>query len=309
MLVHQRFSNTGDPGSALLAQAVRSSKLAVQTSGQWRDPGTTSPVPYIIYAATVWKNWIELNRRCSAHCGSRESIDVFDITTIILLALAVFIFVRLRSVLGQRTGRERPPYDPYSAPDPVRNAANDKVIPLPPRTAEAAKPVIEAKEPVDRYAGIAPAGSAVARGLDAIAAVDKSFDAKHFITGARSAYEMIVTAYAEGDRRALRDLLAREVFDGFDAVIREREGRGETAETRFVSIDVAEITAAELRGKTAQITLRFVSQLVSATRDRSGNVIDGSADKVTSVTDVWTFARDATSRDPNWKLVATEAGG
>ncbi len=98
-------------------------------------------------------------------------------------------------------------------------------------------------------------------------------------------------------------------IDGFDAVIREREGRGETAETRFVSIDVAEITAAELRGKTAQITLRFVSQLVSATRDRSGNVIDGSADSVTSVTDVWTFARDVTSRDPNWKLVATEAGG
>ncbi len=233
---------------------------------------------------------------------------MFDIYTIIFLALAVFIFLRLRSVLGQRTGRERPPYDPYSAPDPVRNAANDKVIPLPPRTAEPAKSV-EAKEPVDRYAGIAPAGSAVARGLDAIAAVDKTFDAKHFIAGARSAYEMIVTAYAEGDRRALRDLLAREVFDGFDAVIREREGRGETAETRFVSIDVAEITAAELRGKTAQITLRFVSQLVSATRDRSGNVIDGSADKVTSVTDVWTFARDATSRDPNWKLVATEAGG
>jgi predicted lipid-binding transport protein (Tim44 family) len=91
-------------------------------------------------------------------------------------------------------------------------------------------------------------------------------------------------------------------------VIREREGRGETAETRFVSIDATEITAAELRGKMAQITLRFVSQLVSATRDRNGNVIDGSADKVTSVTDVWTFARDATSRDPNWKLVATEAG-
>jgi predicted lipid-binding transport protein (Tim44 family) len=273
-----------------------------------RDPGTTSPVSYITYAATVWRNWIELNRRCSAHCGSRESIDVFDIYTIIFLALAVFIFLRLRSVLGQRTGRERPPYDPYSAPDPVRNAANDKVIPLPPRTAEPAKP-IDAKEPVDRYAGIAPPGSAVARGLDAIVAVDNGFDAKHFVTGARSAYEMIVTAYAEGDRRALKDLLAREVFDGFDAVIREREGRGETAETRFVSIDVAEITAAELRGKTAQITLRFVSQLVSATRDRSGNVIDGSADKVTSVTDVWTFARDVTSRDPNWKLVATEAGG
>jgi len=103
-------------------------------------------------------------------------------------------------------------------------------------------------------------------------------------------------------------LLAREVYDGFEEVIREREARGETAETRFVSIDATDITAAELRGKTAQITLRFVSQLVSATRDRNGNVIDGSAETVTSVTDVWTFARDVTSRDPNWKLVATEAG-
>jgi predicted lipid-binding transport protein (Tim44 family) len=103
--------------------------------------------------------------------------------------------------------------------------------------------------------------------------------------------------------------LAREVYDGFEAVIREREGRGETAETRFVSIDATEIAAAELRGKFAQITIRFISQLVSATRDRNGAVIDGSADKVTNVTDVWTFARDVTSRDPNWKLVATEAGG
>jgi predicted lipid-binding transport protein (Tim44 family) len=234
---------------------------------------------------------------------------VFDIYTIIFLALAVFIFLRLRSVLGQRTGRERPPYDPYSAPDPVRNAANDKVIPLPPRASEPPKAAEVAKDTGDRYAGIAPPGSAVARGLDAIAAVEKSFDAKHFVTGARAAYEMIVTAYAEGDRRALRDLLGREVYDGFDQVIRERESRGETAETRFVSIDVSEITGAELRGKTAQITLRFVSQLVSATRDRNGEVIDGSADRVTSVTDVWTFARDVTSRDPNWKLVATEAGG
>jgi predicted lipid-binding transport protein (Tim44 family) len=238
----------------------------------------------------------------------RESMqDVFDISTIVLLAVAVLIFIKLRSVLGQRTGRERPPYDPYSAPDPVRNAPGDKVIPLPQRTSETAKPA-EPSEPVDRYAGIAMPGSAVARGLDAIMAADKSFDAKHFIAGARSAYEMIVTAYAEGDRRALKNLLAREVYDGFEAVIREREARGETAETRFVSIDTTDITAAELRAKTAQITLRFVSQLVSATRDRNGNVIDGSADKVTSVTDVWTFARDVTARDPNWKLVATEAG-
>jgi len=233
--------------------------------------------------------------------------DVFDIYTIIFVALAVFIFLRLRSVLGQRTGRERPPYDPYSAPDAVRNSAGDKVIPLPQRTNEPARPA-EASERADRYAGIALAGSAVARGLDAIIAADKSFDVKHFIAGARSAYEMIVTAYAEGDRRSLKNLLAREVYDGFEAVIREREARGETAETRFVSIDTTEITNVEMRAKTAQITIRFVSQLVSATRDRNGNVIDGSADRVTNVTDVWTFARDVTSRDPNWKLVATEAG-
>ena len=131
---------------------------------------------------------------------------------------------------------------------------------------------------------------------------------KHFLTGARAAYEMIVTAYAEGDRRNLKNLLSRDVYDGFEAAITEREKRGETVESRFVSIDNAEITAAELRGRTAQLTVRFQSKLVTATRDKNGNVIDGNAEKVTDVTDVWTFARDLSSRDPNWKLVATEAG-
>jgi predicted lipid-binding transport protein (Tim44 family) len=137
---------------------------------------------------------------------------------------------------------------------------------------------------------------------------DRSFDPKHFIAGARAAYEMIVTAYAEGDRRTLKNLLSKDVADGFEAVIRERETRGETAESRFVSIDATDITAAELRGRTAQVTVRFRSHLVTVTRDRSGNVVDGNPDVVTEVTDVWTFARDLSSRDPNWKLVATEAG-
>ncbi len=236
--------------------------------------------------------------------------DVFDIYTIIFLALAVFIFLRLRSVLGQRTGRERPPYDPYSARDAVRSPATDKVVTLPPRPAEAsARPVEVAPPPAERWKDIAESGSTVAAGLDAIVGAEPSFDAKHFITGARTAYEMIVTAFAGGDRRQLRNLLSREVFDGFDAAITERERRSETAETRFVSIDASTITAAELRNRTtAQITVRFVSKLVSATRDRSGAVIDGNADKVTDVTDVWTFARDVSSRDPNWKVVATEAG-
>ena len=240
--------------------------------------------------------------------------EVFDIYTIIFLALAVFIFLRLRSVLGQRTGRERPPYDPYAAREPAR-PATDNVVALPNRatetnvkkTEEAAEPA-EPAAPVERWKGVAEVGSPLAAGLDAVAATDREFDAKHFLIGARAAYEMIVNAYAEGDRRTLKNLLSREVYDGFEAAIVEREKRGDVVESRFVSIDNATITAAELRGRSAQLTVRFQSKLVSVTRNKAGEVVDGNADKVTDVTDVWTFARDLSSRDPNWKLVATEAG-
>ena len=235
--------------------------------------------------------------------------DVFDIYTIIFLALAVFIFLRLRSVLGQRTGRERPPYDPYTPRDAVSSPANnDKVVALPGRTAEAPQRPAESVPPSERWKDVAEPGTPIAAGLDAIAREDQGFDLNPFIAGARGAYEMIVTAFAEGDTRTLRDLLSREVYEGFETAIRERESRGETAETRFVSIDKADIIGAEMRGRTAQVTIRFVSQLVSVTRDRAGAVVDGSPDKVTDVTDVWTFAREVTSRNPNWKLVATEAG-
>lgn len=235
--------------------------------------------------------------------------DVFDIYTIIFLALAVFIFLRLRSVLGQRTGRERPPYDPYAAREPAR-PATDNVVQIPNRSGESAKPADAAAEaaPAERWKGIAEPGSAVANGLDAVAVADRSFDANHFLTGARAAYEMIVTAYAEGDRRSLKNLLSREVYDGFEAAITDREKRGDVVESRFVSIDKATITGAEVRGRNVQITVRFQSKLVTVTRNKAGEVIDGNAETVTDVTDVWTFARDASSRDPNWKLVATEAG-
>lgn len=232
---------------------------------------------------------------------------MFDIYTIIFLALAVFIFLRLRSVLGQRTGRERPPYDPFATRD-ARPQTSDKVVALPTRQPDATPRSSEPAEPAERWKGVAEKGGAVAAGLDVIADEDKSFDANHFLAGARAAYEMIVGAFATGDRRALKNLLAREVFDGFDAAIRDRESKGETVESRFVSLDTAEIIGAEKRGTSAQVTVRFVSQLITATRDKSGNVVDGNPDKVTDVTDVWTFARDLTSRDPNWKLVATEAG-
>ncbi|MGZ8329469.1 MAG: Tim44/TimA family putative adaptor protein [Rhodoplanes sp.] len=220
----------------------------------------------------------------------------------------MFIFLRLRSVLGQRTGRERPPYDPFSARDAVRNAPSEKVVALPPRSPDSVAKPAEPSEPADRWKDISAPGSLAADGLQAIVAQDKSFDPQHFLTGARAAYEMIVTAFADGDRRALKNLLSKEVYDGFESAIREREAQNYRAETRFVSIDTCEIIGAELRAKTAQITLRFVSQLISVTRDRSGKVVDGNPEKVTEVTDVWTFARDVSSRDPNWKLVATEAG-
>jgi predicted lipid-binding transport protein (Tim44 family) len=235
---------------------------------------------------------------------------VFDIYTIIFLALAIFIFARLRNVLGQRTGRERPPYDPYSARDTAKApAARDKIVPLPGRTAEPApRTDLDASTPAaDRWAGIAAPGSALAGGLDEIARADREFDARHFLAGARTAYEMIVTAFAEGDRRTLKNLLAKDVFDGFASAITERENRGETMESRFVAIDKAEITGAEVKGRSAQVTIRFVSQLISATRDRKGEVVEGSPDRVTDVTDIWTFAREVGSRDPNWKLIATEA--
>jgi predicted lipid-binding transport protein (Tim44 family) len=163
--------------------------------------------------------------------------------------------------------------------------------------------------PADRWKGIAEPGTPLAGGLDAIAAQDSSFDPRHFVSGARSAYEMIVLAFANGDRRALKDLLSSEVYDSFETVIKDREKHEQKTETRFVSIDKAELVSAEARDRAAQLTVRFVSQMISVTRDKTGAIVDGNPDKVADITDVWTFARDTSSRDPNWKLVGTGSAG
>jgi predicted lipid-binding transport protein (Tim44 family) len=235
-----------------------------------------------------------------------ESEYDVDIYTIIFLALAVFIFLRLRSVLGQRTGSERPPYD-RAAPNVVqRTQDNNNVVPMPGAVIDQA-PLAPSADvaPADRWKDVAEPGSPLAAGLDAIAAHDSSFDPRHFISGARSAYEMIVLAFANGDRRALKDLLSSEVYESFDAVIKDREKHEQKTETRFVSIDKAELVSAEARDRAAQLTVRFVSQMISVTRDKTGAIVDGNPDKVADITDVWTFARDTSSRDPNWKLVGT----
>ena len=229
-----------------------------------------------------------------------------DIYTIIFLALAVFIFLRLRSVLGQRTGSERPPYD-RAARNVVQGAPDNKVIPVPGSVIEQVPlaPSADITVPADRWKGVAEPGTPLAQGLDAVAAIDSSFDPKHFLSGARSAYEMIVQAFANGDRRALKDLLSTEVYESFESAIKDRERQERKTETRFVSIDKAELVGAEARDRTVQLTVRFVSQMISVTRDKAGAIVDGNPDKVTDITDVWTFARDVTSRDPNWKLVGT----
>ena len=112
---------------------------------------------------------------------------------------------------------------------------------------------------------------------------------RHFLSGARSAYEMIVLAFANGDRRALKDLLSTEVYESFETVIKDREKHEQKTETRFVSIDKAELVGAEARDRAAQLTVRFVSQMISVTRDKAGTIVDGNPDKVADITDVWTI--------------------
>lgn len=226
-----------------------------------------------------------------------------DFITLFFLVAAVLIFLQLRSVLGRRTGHEKPPADPFTARQSSRmpSADDEKVVTLPKR------------EPVDdeqRFAevdAISPVGTPLNNGLRDLLKVDPTFRPKEFINGARMAYEMIVMAFADGDRKTLKGLLSKEVYDGFEAAIAEREARGEVVKSTFVGIDRAEFVHASVRNQEEQITLKIVSQLISATYDRANTLIDGDAELVADVIDVWTFARDVRSRDPNWKLIATES--
>jgi len=227
----------------------------------------------------------------------------FDVYSIIFLIIAVVIFMRLGSVLGRRTGNEPSPYEPRVKPP--AGARNDNIVALPTRerspTSQSETPDLQ---PVARYAA---AGTPLYEGLAAITKADPDFDPEHFLSGAKAAYEMIVTAFAQGDRETLKNLLAPDVFQGFVAAIAEREKRDQKTELTFVGIDELKMTTAELDGKVSRISLRFVAELISCTRDKDGKVIEGDPTEVQTIRDAWTFARDVSSRDPNWKLVATEA--
>jgi predicted lipid-binding transport protein (Tim44 family) len=223
--------------------------------------------------------------------------DGFQFLDIVLFAMvAAFLVLRLRSVLGRKTGHEQRRADPMSQRTAEREAEG-KVVELPTRNGgqrEAEEPAIDPSDPM-------------AAGLTRIRIADNSFNPKEFAQGARAAFEMIVQAFAAGDTAALKTLLAPEVFENFSEAIRERETAKQTLETTIVGLKSADIVEADMDGDDAVVTVKFVSEQVNVTRDAEGRVVEGDPNQVTDITDIWSFRRNTRSRDPNWKLDETRS--
>ena len=217
----------------------------------------------------------------------------FDI--ILFAMVAAFLVLRLRSVLGRRTGNERRRDNPL-----LRQAepTGDKVVAFGQRPNGAAPPPPATEAP----------GDAVAAGLARIHDADSNFDPPEFLGGARVAFEMIVAAFAEGDKNKLRPLLSDEVYEPFSKAIDERTAAHESLETRILSLKQIDIVEAELAGRIARVTLKIVSDQINVVRAHDGSIVDGDPDHAIEKTDFWTFARDTRSPDPNWALVATGSG-
>jgi len=232
--------------------------------------------------------------------------EFFDIPTLIVIGLAIVVLFRLRQVLGTRTGRERTPLQRQNEAAAAK-PGEENVVQMRPRAAPESNEDIERQKRKleTEVAQFAHGDEKVAAGLKAIAEADPTFSPKSFMEGAKSAYEMIVTAFAAGDRQMLKNLLEKDVYDGFEKVIKDREAAGRKVDFTFVGLPKVEISDAELDRRNANVTIRFHAEVVSATRDKDGTLIEGNADQVTNIADEWTFARNPKSRDPNWKLVAT----
>jgi predicted lipid-binding transport protein (Tim44 family) len=240
---------------------------------------------------------------------------------IILIGLvAIFLILRLRSVLGKRTGNERPPArDPFTPPPAPPTATprvgdapaagqsgNDKIVPLPTATPPSPRPSLATTGPGGIRATVLPAATA---GVAAIRAADPTFDPTSFSAGARAAFTTIVEAFAKGDTAALRPLLDGPTFASFEAAIRGRAERKEKAETTLIGFEASDVAAAELRGTDAMVTVRFVSEQINVVRNAESQIIDGNPNEVQKVVDLWTFRRDTKSSDPNWLLIKTESEG
>lgn len=229
--------------------------------------------------------------------------------TIFIIIVAAIVLFQLWSVLGRRTGNERPPYDPYTRRDKKVEGptAQGNVITLPSRREPgAAEPADSPYEAIDK---VVPPADPVNAELRRVKDADPTFDPREFLDGVKVAYEMIVTAFAAGDRKTLRSLLSQEAYQGFEAAIADRESRGDRMQSVFIGIDDAKIVSALVKDRESLVTVRLVSQLISSVTSATGQLIDGDAEAVVEVKDVWTFARDIRSRDPNWKLVETQSEG
>jgi predicted lipid-binding transport protein (Tim44 family) len=240
---------------------------------------------------------------------------------IILIGLvAVFLILRLRSVLGKRTGNERPPArDPFTPPAPPTatprvgdrgdapaSQGNDNVVPLPTASAPAPRPSLATNGPGGIRATVMPTATA---GVTAIRGADPSFEPIGFTGGARAAFTAIVEAFAKGDTGSLRPLLDGPTYSSFEGAIRGRVERKEKAETTLIGFEASDVSGAELQGTNAVVTVRFVSEQINVLRNADGQIIDGNPNEVQKVIDLWTFRRDTKSSDPNWLLIKTESEG
>ena len=233
--------------------------------------------------------------------------EFFDIPTLIVIGVAIVVLFRLRQVLGTRVGRERPPVDPVKSDKLADAKAEDSILTPRPRPAEVKQndEELRARKLEAEIEQFSHGNKDIAEGFAAIAAADHSFGPKAFLEGAKQAYEMVLTAFAAGDRKTLKTLLEKDVYDGFEHAMSERDAAGHKVDFTFVGLPKIEISHAELDKRSAIVTVQFHAEVVSATKDKDGTLIEGSADQVKSIADEWTFARSPKSRDPNWKLVAT----
>lgn len=230
----------------------------------------------------------------------------YQFIDIVLFALvAAFLIFRLRGVLGRRNGQRPPANDPFRRGKPPE-AGSDKVIRLPERGEHGAEPAGEAAEEVAEEMPGEPAGPiGVEAGLTQIKLADPRFDENEFLSGARVAFEMILSAFADDDTETLKPYLSPEVFANFSRSIRDRRQARERLQIKLVGIRSADIVGAYMAGRTAHVTVKFVSEQITATYDENSELIEGDPNASIEVTDCWTFARDTRSSDPNWMLVAT----
>ena len=214
-------------------------------------------------------------------------------TAIVILALvALFIGLRLYSVLGERTGHEQPILKPA---DPEGDARLEPRAT--PRTAAPAMP----SEP-DELAYLPTAGP----GIRALLAADPAFDVARFLEGSKSAYRLILEAFWKGDLAAMKPFVDAHVYETFAGAVEQRSKDGLVLDNRLVEIDQALIAGAELERSVALVTVRLEADIAAVTRNAAGEVVAGSLSDAVQTRDRWTFRRDISSLDPNWLLVETD---